>query len=106
MLYLTVLPLLISYSSHYATTTHEASGTDKQSNNLTKSKLSTDGNKEKHLYDLPPDSRMSQISNVTNPPTYKSSTKGFSYLTPNVDGTQFNFSGDLVDPYKPFPHHP
>ena len=105
-LWLCLLPLLISYSNHYATTIYEASGTDKQSNKFAESKLSTDGNKEEHLYDLPPDSRMQRTSIVTNPPTYKSSTKGFSYLTPNVDDTQFNFSGDLVDPYKSFPHHP
>ena len=28
---------------------------------------------------------MQQTYFVTNPPTYKSSTKGFSYLTPNID---------------------
>ena len=93
-----VLPLLISYSNHYTTTMHEASGTDNQSNKFAESKLSTS---EEHLYEPLPehtpaqsDRHMQQTTIVTNPSACESST------------AHFNFSGDLVDPYEPFPHHP
>ena len=66
---------------------HEASGTDKQSNRSTESKLSTGDNKEEHLYEPLPehtpsqsdDPCMQQTSTVTNP-----------YSTPNGDDGHLN----------------
>ena len=70
---------------------HEASGTDKQSYKFTESKLSTGGNKDEHLYE---------------PSACEPSTQWSSFSTLNEDDAHFNFSGDLVDPYEQFPHHP
>ena len=103
-----------TYSRHYGdltTIVPEASWMEKEPNKLTESKLS--GNKEENLYEqlpeyTPPqnDACTQQTSSGTNPFRWESFTEGFPYLTPNTDDVQFNFRGDLVDPYEPFPHHP
>ena len=68
---------------------------DKQSNKFAESKLSTsEENMYEHLPEHTPaqsDRCMQQMSILTNPSACGSSTA-------------HNFSGDLVDPYKPFPH--
>ena len=88
----------------------EASWMQSEPNKLTESKLS--GNKEENLYEQLPeytspqsDTRTQQTSSGTNPLTWESFTEDFPYSTPNADDVQFNFRGDLVNPYEPFPQH-
>ena len=96
-----------TYSRHYGdltTIVPEASWMEKEPSKLTESKLG--GNNEEYLPECPPpqsDARTQQMSSGTR---WESFTKGFPYSTPTADDAQFNFSGDLVDPYEPFPHHP
>ena len=80
-----------TYSRHYGdltTIVPEASWMEKEPSKLTESKLGD--NKEEHLYEYLPEC-----------PPPQSDT-----CTPTADDVQFNFSGDLVDPYEPLPHHP
>ena len=102
-----------THSRHYGdltTIVPEASWMQSEPNKLTESKLS--GNKEENLYEQLPeytspqnDTRTQQTSSGTNPLTWESFTEGLPYSIPNADDVQFNFRGDLVDPYEPFPQH-
>jgi len=95
-----------TYSRHcgdLTTNVPEASWMGNEPHKLRESKLSD--NKEENLYeylpeDTPPqsDGCTQQTFFVTNPFRCDS--------TPTADDVQFNFSGDLVDPYEPLPHHP
>ena len=99
-----------TYSRHYGdltTIVPEASWMEKEPSKLTESKLG--GNKAENLYEYLPecpppqsDTRTQQTSSGTR---WESFTEGFPYSTPTADDVQFNFSGDLVDPYEPLPYH-
>ena len=99
-----------TYSRHYGdltTIVPEASWMEKEPSKLTESKLG--GNKAENLYEYLPectppqsDARTQQTSSGTR---WESFTEGFPYSTPTADDVQFNFSGDLVDPYEPLPYH-
>ena len=97
-----------TYSRHYGdltTIVPEASWMEKEPSKLTESKLGD--NKAENLYEYLPectqsDTRTQQTSSGTR---WESFTEGFPYSTPTADDVQFNFSGDLVDPYEPLPYH-
>ena len=68
-------------------TMHDTSGTDKQSNKSTESKLSTSDNKEEHLYEPLPEHTTSQSD---DPCIDQTSTVTNPYSTPSVDDAHLN----------------
>ena len=99
-----------TYSRHYGdltTIVPEASWMEKEPSKLTESKLG--GNKEENLYEYLPECPPPQSDACTQQTSsgtrWESFTEGFPYSTPTADDVQFNFSGDLVDPYEPLPYH-
>jgi len=80
----------------------EASWMDEKPHKLTESKLG--GDQKEHIYEpLPPNQDDPYRLQTNNPFANEASTKVDPF---SGDGVQFSFSGDPLDPFQPFPHHP
>ena len=92
-----------TYSHHCGDLTTNVPEAENEPTKLIESKLSD--NKEENLYEYLPEYPPLQSDGCTQQ-TFSATNPFRCDSTPTADDVQFNFSGDLVDPYEPLPHHP